>query len=73
MAPRRNPDIASRPIGDEQANTLQPTDSGRHTTTANAKVRATIAASPLVRERPCLFHTAEIAILAGEVLEAGGH
>jgi hypothetical protein len=54
MAPRRNPDIASRPIGDEQANTLQPTGSSRHTTTLNAKVEGMIEALRLVTKWRCL-------------------
>jgi hypothetical protein len=36
------------------ANTLQPTGSSRHTTTANAEAESTIAASLLVKHRPYL-------------------
>jgi hypothetical protein len=44
------------PAGGKQAsNALQPDNSSRHATTPNAKVKATIQASPLVKRRPCLF------------------
>jgi hypothetical protein len=42
---------------EQAANTLQPTGSSRHTTTANAKVGATVGAFILVMGRPYLFHT----------------
>jgi hypothetical protein len=54
-ATRGDSAITSRPIGGEQAaNPLQPVDSSRHTTTANAKVAGTITASPLVTIWRCL-------------------
>jgi hypothetical protein len=44
------------PAGGEQAaNALQPDSSSRHAMTSDAKVGSTIAASPLVASRPCLF------------------
>jgi hypothetical protein len=51
------PDAPSHPIagGEQAANLLQPADSSRHATTAHAKVGGTIAASPLVMGRLCLF------------------
>ena len=56
MATRRDPDITRRPIGGEQvANTLQPTGSSQHATTANAKVLGTIEAPLLVTRQPYLF------------------
>jgi hypothetical protein len=43
------------PAGGEQAaNALQQGSISREATTADAKVSGTIAASPLVRRRPCL-------------------
>ena len=52
---------ASRPTGGEQAaNALQQDSSNRYALTANAKVKGTITASPLVTRRPYLFHTAVI-------------
>jgi hypothetical protein len=48
-------DGAAATGGEQAANTLQPGSSSRHTTTANAKVAGTTAASLLVEERPCLF------------------
>ena len=39
--------------GEQAANTLQPAGSNRHATTANAKVRGPLAASPLVTRWRC--------------------
>jgi hypothetical protein len=64
--------LAESPGGEQAANALRPADGSRHTTTLDVKVRGPIAASLLVTGRPYLFHTAELAILVGEVLEAGG-
>jgi hypothetical protein len=46
--------------GEQAANALRPTGSSRHATTADAEVGGMIKASPLVRRRSCLFHTAVI-------------
>ena len=53
---------ATEPAGGEQAaNTLQPTGSSRHTTTANGEVETAIAALLLVNGSACLFSHGKVA------------
>jgi hypothetical protein len=48
-------DYRDRPGGEQAANTLQPGNTSRHATTANAKVGATVGAFLLITRRPYLF------------------